>query len=165
MTNSKLSLYYQPSQKSLEDSYLQFQINQQTTAVLSVIHTQEAIILPVESVTSMPNMPTYILGLMNWRSRVIWVIDLPKMFNLEGLDHHLRQYNIIVLKVESKLLGLVVQEIKGTTKLKPDDIHSPVGQVATSLVPYLCGCVEQKEEILLVLDAHNIVNYSHSDSD
>lgn len=165
MTKSQLSLYYQTNSNSLGDSYLQFQINQQTTAVLSVAHTQEAIIVPVESVTSMPNMPACILGLMNWRSRVIWVIDLPKMFNLEGLDHRLRKYNIIVIKVESKLLGLVVQEIKGTTKLMADDIHSPVGQVAASLVPYLCGCVEQKEEILLVLDAHNIVNYSHGGSD
>ncbi|BAZ82128.1 MAG: chemotaxis protein CheW [Sphaerospermopsis sp.] len=165
MSNSKQTVYYQTIQNSLGDSYLQFQINQQTTAVLSVAHTQEAIIVPIEAVTSMPNMPACILGLMNWRSRVIWVIDLPKMFNLEGLDHRLRKYNIIVTKVESKLLGLVVQEIKGTTKLMADDIHSPVGQVAASLVPYLCGCVEQKEEILLVLDAHNIVNYSHGGSD
>ena len=142
-----------------------FQINQQTTAVLSIDHTQEAIIVPVEFVTSMPNMPPCILGLMNWRSRVIWIIDLPKMFNLEGLDYPMKQYNIIVIKVESKLLGLVVQSIKGTTKVIANDIHSPVGQVAASLVPYLCGCVEQKEEILLVLDANNIVNYSHTNSD
>ncbi|MGM3307182.1 chemotaxis protein CheW [Anabaena sp. WFMT] len=165
MTNSKLTLYYQPGKNSLADSYLKFQLNQQTTAVLSIDYTQEAIIIPVESVTSMPNMPAFILGLMNWRSRIIWVIDLPKMFNLEGIDHPLRQYNIIVVKVESMLLGLVVQEIKGTAKFRADDIHSPVGQVATSLVPYLCGCVEQKEEILLVLDAQNIVNYANARGD
>lgn len=165
MNNSQISLYYHTNQKSSEDSYLQFQINQQTTAVLSIAYTQEAIIVPIESVTSMPNMPACILGLMNWRSRVIWAIDLPKMFNLEGLDHRLRQYNIIVLKVESNLLGLVVQEIKGTIKFMADQIHSPVGQVAASLVPYLSGCVERQEEILLVLDAHNIVNYSQAGSD
>ncbi|MBD2568428.1 chemotaxis protein CheW [Anabaena lutea] len=165
MANSKINLYYQPTQSSSGDSYLKFQLNQQTTAVLSVNHTQEAIIIPVESVTAMPNMPACILGLMNWRSRIIWVIDLPKMFNLECLDHRLRQYNIIVIKVESLLLGLVVQEIKGTTKLMSDDIHSPVGQVASSLVPYLCGCVDQKEETLLVLDAQSIVNYGNNRSD
>ncbi|MBD2624892.1 chemotaxis protein CheW [Trichormus variabilis] len=165
MANSKINLYYRPTQSSSGDSYLKFQLNQQTTAVLSINHTQEAIIIPVESVTAMPNMPACILGLMNWRSRIIWVIDLPKMFNLECLDHRLRQYNIIVIKVELLLLGLVVQEIKGTTKLMSDDIHSPVGQVASSLVPYLCGCVEQKEETLLVLDAQNIVNYGNNRSD
>ncbi|WP_353929728.1 chemotaxis protein CheW [Okeanomitos corallinicola TIOX110] len=165
MTSSQLKFNSQVSNNVSEHSYLQFQINQQTTAVLSITHIQEAIIVPIGSVTSMPNMPPYVLGLMNWRSRIIWVINMPKLFNLEGLEYHHRHYNIIVIKVESNLLGLVVQEIKGTTKLMTDDIHSPIGQVAASLVPYLSGCVEQKEETLLVLDASNIVNYAHSVND
>ncbi|MBE9051950.1 purine-binding chemotaxis protein CheW [Nostocales cyanobacterium LEGE 11386] len=158
MNNSRIILAKQPSQNKLGDGYLKFQLNQQTTAILSMKYTQEAVILPVESVTSMPNMLPCILGLMNWRSHIIWAIDLPRMLNLESLDHRLRQYNVIVIKVESLLLGLVVQEIKGTTKFMPDDIHSPVGQVASSLVPYLRGCVVQQGEILLVLDAQAIVH-------
>jgi positive phototaxis protein PixI len=129
-----------------EDSYLKFQLNQQTGAVLSISHTQEAIVIPVTSVTAIPNMPP-----------IIWVVDLPKMFNLESLDYRLRQYNIIVIQIKSMILGVVVQEIQGTTKFTVDDIRSPVGQVASSLVPYLCGCIVQQEEILLVLDAVHIL--------
>jgi twitching motility protein PilI len=55
------------------------------------------------------------------------------------------------------ILGLVVQEIQGTTKFIADDIRSPVGQVASSLVPYLSGCVVEEQEILLVLDAVHIL--------
>ena len=47
--------------------------------------------------------------------------------------------------------------IEQLTKFIADDIRSPVGQVASSLVPYLCGCVVQQEEILLVLDALHIL--------
>ena len=156
MTSTNITLPLKPNQNNLADSYLKFQLNQQTAAVLSMKHTQEAILVPIESVTSMPNMPTCILGLMNWRSRIIWVVDLPRMLNLESLDYRLRQYSTIVIQVESLVLGLVVQEIKGTTKFITDEIHSPIGQVASSLVPYLCGCVVQQEEILLVLDAQAI---------
>ncbi|MBD2390509.1 chemotaxis protein CheW [Aphanizomenon flos-aquae NRERC-008] len=140
-----------------ENGYIKFQLNQQTGAVLSIAHTQEVIVVPVTSVTAIPNMPACILGLMNWRSHIIWVVDLPKMFNLECLDHRLHQYNIIVIQIESMILGLVVQEIKGTTKFIVDDVRSPIGQVASSLVPYLCGCVVQQEQILLVLDAVHIL--------
>jgi twitching motility protein PilI len=140
-----------------EDSYLKFELNQQTGAVLSISHTQEAIVIPVTSVTAIPNMPPCILGLMNWRSHIIWVVDLPKMFNLESLDYRLRQYNIIIIQIKSMIVGVVVQEIQGTTKFTVDDIRSPVGQVASSLVPYLCGCIVQQEEILLVLDAVHIL--------
>ncbi|MBE9036843.1 chemotaxis protein CheW [aff. Roholtiella sp. LEGE 12411] len=165
MTSSKIISSSKRTDNNSGDGYLKFQLNQQTTAVLSMRHTQEAIIVPVESVTSMPNMPACILGLMNWRSRIIWVIDLPRMLNLQSLDNRLRQYNAIVIRVESLLLGLVVQEIKGTTKFMSDDVHSPVGQVASSLVPYLRGCVVQQKEILLVLDAQAIVQSSILRSD
>ncbi|MEH2070711.1 MAG: chemotaxis protein CheW [Nostoc sp.] len=165
MTSTKITLSSKPIENNLADGYLKFQLNQQTGAVLSMKYTQEAIIVPVESVTSMPNMPPCILGLMNWRSRIIWVIDLPKILNLESLDYRVRQYNVIVVRVESLLLGLVVQEIKGTTKFVADEIHSPIGQVASSLVPYLCGCVVQQKEILLVLDAQAIVQSSSLRSD
>ncbi|AHJ30265.1 chemotaxis protein CheW [Nodularia spumigena CS-584] len=158
MNNSRIRVEEQLSANNLENGYLQFKLNQQTTAILSMNYTQEAVILPVESVTSMPNMLPCVLGLMNWRSRIIWAIDLPRMLNLEFLDGRLRQYNIIVIQVESLLLGLVVHEVKGITKFISDDIESPVGQVASSLVPYLSGCVVQEEEILLVLDAQSIID-------
>ncbi|MCX7594311.1 MAG: chemotaxis protein CheW [Fischerella sp.] len=160
MNNSKLTLASKPTNNNLEDGYLRFQLNRQAPAVLSMRYTQEAIVVPVESVTSMPNMPACILGLMNWRSHIVWVVDLPRMLNLESLDNRFRQFSIIIIRVESVLLGLVVQEIKGTTKFMPDEIRSPVGQVASSLVPYLRGCVIQKKEILLVLDAQAIVQSS-----
>jgi twitching motility protein PilI len=102
---------------------------------------------------------------MNWRSRIIWAVDLPKMLNLEYLDSRQRLYNVIIIRVDSVLLGLVVQEIQGTTKFMPEDIRSPVGQVASSLVPYLRGCVVQRQEILLVLDAQAIVQSSILRSD
>jgi twitching motility protein PilI len=156
--NSQAILATNQHQNKLGDTYLKFQLNQQTSAILAMTHTQEAVILPVDTITPMPNMPACILGLMNWRSRIIWTVDLPRMLNLESLDNRLRQYNVVVIKVESLILGLVVQEIKGITKFMPDEIHSPIGQVASSLVPYLQGCVAQQEEVFLVLDAQAIVN-------
>jgi twitching motility protein PilI len=164
MNSSKLASLKQ-NQNSLADGYLKFQLNRHTSATLPMRHTQEAVVVPVETISSMPNMPGCILGLMNWRSRIIWAVDLPKMLNLEYLDSRQRLYNVIIIRVDSVLLGLVVQEIQGTTKFMPEDIRSPVGQVASSLVPYLRGCVVQRKEILLVLDAQAIVQSSILRSD
>ncbi|MBF2063471.1 MAG: purine-binding chemotaxis protein CheW [Calothrix sp. C42_A2020_038] len=161
MNNSKLSLPTVENLSTLGDGYLKFQVNHQTVAVISMRHTQEAIVIPVESITSMPGMAPCILGLMNWRSRIVWAVDLPRMLNLESLETRLRQYNVIIIRVDSLLLGLVVNDILGTVKFLPDEIYSPVGQVASSLVPYLRGCVMQQQEMLLVLDAQAIV-YSAS---
>ena len=165
MNSSQITASTKQIHKNLGDGYLKFDLNRHTSALLSMKHTQEAIIVPFEAVTSMPSMPTCILGLMNWRSRIIWAIDLPRMLNLENLDYRLRQYNVVVIRVESLLLGLVVQDIKGTAKFMPDEISSPMDQIASSLVPYLRGCVIQEKEILLVLDAQAIVQSSILRSD
>lgn len=160
MNNPKLPLSAPENLSTLGDGYLKFQVNQQTAAVISMRHTQEAIVVPVESITSMPGMRECILGLMNWRSRIVWVVDLPRMLNLEAIETRLRQYNVIIIRVDTILLGLVVDDILGTAKFGSDDIHSPIGQVASSLVPYLRGCVMQQQEMLLVLDAQAIVHSS-----
>ena len=160
MNTSKITVANKEIQNHSGEGYLKFKLNSQTFAILSMKYTQEAIVIPVESITSMPNMTPCILGLMNWRSRIIWSIDLPEMLNLESLDTRLHQYNAIIIRVESVLLGLIVQEIIGTVRFMPDLIHSPVGQVASSLVPYLSGCIMQEKEILLLLDARAIVQSS-----
>lgn len=139
------------------DFYLKFKLNQQTTALMSMNHTQEAVILPVESVTAMPNMPPCVLGLMNWRGHIIWVIDLPIMLNLESINIRCRQHNVIVINVKSVVIALVVREITGISKLISDEIHSPEGKVTTDLHSYLQGVVH-KPEMWLVLDASSIVN-------
>jgi len=160
MNTSELAIINQETQKNLGDTYLRFQLNQNTSAVLPVKHIQEAIVIPASAVTPMPNMPECILGLINWRSRICWIVDLLGVMYLNPLDNNHRQYSVVMIRVESVLLGLVVQTIKGTIKLVPDAIESPIGQVPPSLVPYLRGCIIQPSEILLVLDAQAIVHSS-----
>ncbi len=160
MNTSELAIVNYEPQKNVGDVYLRFQLNQKTSAVLPVKHIQEAIVIPVSAVTPMPNMPECILGLTNWRSRICWVVDLLGIMHLNPLDSNHQQYNVVMIRVESVLLGLVVQTIKGTIKLLPDAIESPIGQVSATLVPYLSGCIIQPSEILLVLDAKAIVHSS-----
>ncbi len=163
MNNSSIRLAnaQNQDQNNLGDGYLKFFINSLTPAILSMNQTQEAMVVSVESVTAMPNMPFGILGLMNWRSRILWVVDLPKILNLQSPQNRPRQYSVVIVRDKSMILGLVVHEIIGTLRFSSDEIRSPIGQVASSLVPYLRGCVVQQKEILLVLDAQAIVHSSN----
>ncbi len=151
--------------KTLGDTYLRFQLDQQTPAILSMEHVQEVLIVPVERITPMPNMPECVLGLLNRRNRVLWVIDLAQMLKLQPLNTNAQQYHMAIIRVGQVPLGLVVQEIKGVTRITPDCIQSPRGIVTSSLTPYVHGCILQHKEILLVLNAEPIVHSPilHSD--
>lgn len=146
-----------PNKKNLGDSYLKFQFGQQTPAVLSMNRASEVIVLPVERLTPMPNMPPYVMGLFNRRSRVLWLVDLAQMLSLPRAEPNVQHYNVVIIRNESATFGVIVQAVEGVVRLLPDSIHSPLGQVSAALVPYLRGCLLQEQEILLVLDAEAIL--------
>jgi positive phototaxis protein PixI len=147
-------------QKAVGDAYLKFRLGQQTPAVFSMKHVQEALILPVHRLTPMPNMPACMLGLMNRRSRVMWVIDLAQLLGLPVLDTSTRQYSLVIVRVGSIPLGLGVQKVEGVAWLTAESVQPPPGQAPSSLLPYLRGCVVQQKEILLVLNAEAVVQSS-----
>lgn len=146
-----------PNKKNLGDAYLKFQFGQQTPAVLSMSQAQEVFVLPVGRLTAMPNMPPYVMGLLNRRSKVLWVIDLAKMVGLPGIETNVQHYNSVIINSGSVSLLLIVQAVEGVLRLTPENIQPPLGQVSSGLVPYLRGCVLLDTEILLVLDAEAII--------
>ena len=143
---------------TLGDAYLRFQLEQQTPAILSMEYAQEVLIVPVRRITPMPNMPECVLGLLNWRNQVLWAIDLALMLKLQPLMTTAQQYHMVIIRVGQVPLGLVVQEVKGVTRFTTDSIQSPIEVVTSGLIPYLYGCILQKQEILLVLNAEAIIH-------
>ena len=157
MNTSTLAFQSNQLQKNLGDPYLRLQLDRQTQAVLPMEDTQEVLVVPVGRIMPMPNMPACVLGLLNQRSRVFWVIDLPQMLELQALDTEVQQYNLAIVRVGNIPLGLVVEKVKGVMRFTADLMQSPIGTVAPGLIPYLRGCLLQKTEVLLVLDAEAIV--------
>jgi positive phototaxis protein PixI len=157
MNSAALALPVSKSQKVQGDAYLKFRLGQNMPAFFSMHHVQEAIVLPAHRLTPMPNMPACLLGLMNRRSRVVWVVDLALLLGTSRLNPSAQQYSLVMVQVGTVPLGLAVQRIEGIRWLKEDVIQSPLGQVTTALVPYLRGCVLQPQEIVMVLDAEAIV--------
>lgn len=160
MDTSAIALPTDRSTQPLGEAYLKFRLNSQTPAVFSMRSVQEALVLPARRLTPMPNMPAAMMGLMNRRSRVVWVVDLAQLLDLSVLDLNAQQYTLILVQVGTVPLGLAVQQVEGMIRLQSDEIQPPVGQISTALVPYLRGCALQeqhKPEMLLVLEAEAIV--------
>lgn len=159
MNVSALALYTNKNQnaKSLGDAYLKFLFGNKTPAVLPMSRASEVVVIPVNRLTPMPNMPPFVMGLLNRRSRVLWAIDLARMLGLPGVEVSVQHYNLAIISNGTATFGLIVQAVEGVVRLSPSSIQSPLGQVSAGLVPYLRGCVLQEQEILLVLDTEAIL--------
>ncbi|MEA5511450.1 chemotaxis protein CheW [Crocosphaera sp. UHCC 0190] len=146
------------SKKAVGDPYLQLQINSQTQVALPMNMTQEVLITSASRLTIMPNMPPCLLGLLNQRSRIFWVIDLALLLGLQPLGLELQQYSIAIIRSRNNALGLAVEAVKGVIRFPKEVIQSPIGTVEPELTPYLQGCIAQERQILLILSPEAILN-------
>lgn len=142
-----------------EEAYLGLQLDAQTQVVLATWQTQEVVSLPRERITPIPTLSESVLGLVNHRSRVFWLIDLPHLLGLTPLRDDQAEFQVAIVRSGNIPLGLGVRQILGIIRFSETAIQSPIGRVSPEIIPYLKGCVLQpKMGILLVLDADALVN-------
>ncbi|MGB7415975.1 MAG: chemotaxis protein CheW [Thermosynechococcaceae cyanobacterium] len=155
-----------PLKKALGEPYLQLQLTQHIPAVLPMEFAQEALVVGADTLTPIPNMPACVLGLLNRRSRVFWVVDLSQVLGLPAHTTNVQFYNIVLTKVGKRSLGLVVPDVRGVERFASAAIRSPIGAVPPAMVPFLRGCIclPAQKDILLVLDPEAIINGAISPS-
>lgn len=149
-----------PVQEGIGDPYLKLRLSESVPVALPMEAAREVVVVPAEQITPIPNMPNCVLGLLNQRSRVFWVVDLSIMLGYAGITANSRQFNVVILQVGKVPLGLAVPIVQEVTRFAADIIQSPIGTVAPQIAPYLRGCLPEEQEILLVLDPDAIVNAS-----
>ncbi len=139
------------------DTYLRVQLADSTQAVIPMSKMQEVLTSPCDRITVMPLMPEWVIGLLNQRSQIFWVMDLPQFLGLPPLEVEEQTYNIAIVRVDDKPVGLRVKQVYGVSRFRADLIQSPIGALPSQLEPYLRGYVLRQQSILLVLETEAIV--------
>lgn len=154
------------------DPYLRFQLTPEIPALLSMERVQEALLVPAQGISPLPNLPAFTIGMMNARDRVFCVVDLAQLLGLPPIAINPREYQVIVIHLaatgdlpidptsfsSAKCLGLAVRQVKGVVRLEAHQLKSIGGDVPESLNPYLIGSFEEPDRRSLILDAMAIAN-------
>jgi positive phototaxis protein PixI len=146
------------STKTTGDMFLRVQLDEKTTAVVPMLQTQEAIVLPAGRLSVVPNLPSPIMGLFNRRSSLVWLVDLPEIMGLAPIDRHVNSYDIALLNVDDTPLGVAVRSILGVIRFEQSEIVPPSAQINPAFIPYLSGSILREQESILVLDPAAIIN-------
>lgn len=147
-------------EKNLGEAFLKIQLDSDNWAVLPLKNAQEVVKISAHKITPIPNMNPYILGLLNQRSRVLWVVDIAQRLGLESLSRKDREYNVTIIRVENIPLALIVKKVQGVIRLDTDLIQSSLTNMSSELIPFLRGIFLEQKRVLLVLDAESIVKAS-----
>jgi purine-binding chemotaxis protein CheW len=107
--------------------------------------------------TKVPNTPVYVRGVDNLRGDIIPVIDFRTMFNLpaETKDKE-SQESIVILRLESLVLGIVVDTIEKVLGFASESIQPPHPIFGDINIKYISGVVENAGRLYIILDVDRI---------
>lgn len=106
-------------------------------------------------ITTIPNAPSYVEGVINLRGKVIPVINLRKKFGFESkeMDAHSR---IIVVDV-GNTVGLIVDSVSEVLRLSSDTVEPPPRMTGNSSADYILGIGKLKDRLLILLDIETLL--------
>ena len=112
-------------------------------------------VIRVQKITPVPQMPDFVLGIINIRGNIIPVFDMRKKFGLPDKKFDLNT-KFLVAKVKGTLLSFVVDEILDNVKIESKNIE-PAPAVKMN-IPKDClsgvGLIEKR--MIIILDIYKI---------
>ncbi len=133
--------------------YLTFELASESYAI-EIVNLDQ--IGALESPRRIPNVPRYVLGLMEFDAGVIPVIDMRMKLDLEDFGSGESRW-VIVVKALGEDVGLVVDAVSEVVRFRPDDREDIPQLGAGAGAAGLRGVVRAKDRLCLLLDLDEIL--------
>lgn len=108
-------------------------------------------IVRVPQITAVPNAPGTIEGVINLRGQIVPVMDLRKRFGLTEI-HTDKKNRILVVELENKLMGLIVNSASEVLKIPPSQVEAPGSLFAEGESGYVIGVGKLNGRLIILLD-------------
>ena len=108
-------------------------------------------------ITKVPKSPDFVEGVINLRGKVIPIIDLRKRFNLPASEST-RQTRIVVVDIDNKVVGLVVDAVSEVLRLPANTVEPPPPIVAGIDSEYISGVGKLEDRLLILLELDKVLS-------
>src|SRR5689334_10640125 len=114
-------------------------------------------IVRVPEITSVPNAQDTIEGVINLRGKIIPVIDLRKRFGQAEIKPD-KKNRILVVELDNKLIGLIVNSASEVLKISPAEIEAPGSVFADGESGYVTGVGKLHDRLIILLDISKLLH-------
>lgn len=134
--------------KGPQHEYLSFRLGEEAYAI-DILKVQE--IQGYGGVTRIARAPDFIKGVINLRGTIVPIIDLRERFGVGDLVYN--EFTImIILHLEARTVGIVVDSVSDVVPLADDDIRPAPSFNASVDTRYIRGLADVEQEMLIILD-------------
>lgn len=107
--------------------------------------------------TKIPEAPSFVKGVIKYQEMILPIIDLKARFHLSS-NAKMNEAKIIVVKNESKYIGLIVDMVSEVMDISSVIIDVPPDIIKGSLNKYVSGIVKLDGRIVILLDTEKIIS-------
>jgi len=130
-----------------------FQVGTEVFA-LDILKVHE--IIRYQQLTRVPNLPSYVEGVLNLRGKVIPVVGLRQRIGLERKEPN-GTTKIIVASVNDDVLGFMVDSVSEVLRIGADTVE-PAPRLGEAGQKYVSGVGKVNDQLLLLLDFDKLLN-------
>jgi purine-binding chemotaxis protein CheW len=113
-------------------------------------------IVRVPEITAVPSAPDTVEGVINLRGKIIPVMDLRKRFGHVDIQPD-KKNRILVVELQNKLVGLIVNAASEVLKIPPSEIEAPGSVFAEGESSYVTGVGKLKGRLIILLDVSKLL--------
>jgi purine-binding chemotaxis protein CheW len=107
--------------------------------------------------TSVPDMPAYIEGVIDYQGRVVPIVNLRLRFELPKLDA-VPETRTLVLNVGGEWVGVVVDTVTEVASFDPAALSPPPKMFRGLAGDYLKGIIRRGERLVIFLDVDQLLS-------
>ena len=122
---------------------------------MEILRVKEVIRL--REIIRLPRAPSFVKGIINLRGDVIPIIDLRDRFGLEHQEYS-TMTRVIVVDVEGRLVGMVVDAASQVVRIPADQIEPPPPIVGGLSAEYIKGVGKLDERLVILLNIDRILS-------
>lgn len=133
--------------------YLTFVIGDEEYGI-GIRHVTE--IIGIQRITDMPDVVSYIKGVINLRGKVIPVIDIRLRFGLPEREYDERTC-IVVVHFDGTAVGLIVDSVSEVIDIPDEEIEHPPQVNRGSGSQFIEGLGKVGQEVKILLNIHRLL--------
>jgi len=119
-------------------------------------------IMKIDSISEMmktmklPGLPSFMIGVANLRGEVIPIIDTRVKFMLEKKGDH-SQDRIVVVFMDDKKIGILVDEVKEVLTLDQDQLEEPPKTGGKRSSGFISAIAKLEDRMLMIIDIDKVL--------
>lgn len=158
MSSSILPAALEARSEPRSGKYLVFYLDREEFAI-QVLKVRE--IMGLQDITTVPQAPACIRGVINLRGKVIPVVDLRRKFGMPDLEFTQRTC-IVVVQVKGEggvmLLGVIVDGVAEVLNVAEPDIEDTPDFGRGATTPYILGIAKSRGKVKILLDIDRLLS-------